>query len=52
MNCRVPDIVAVSLLIASANFAIAQEDGVRLSRDNLGENGASIWMRRGGRADR
>jgi len=29
MNCRVPDIVAVSLLIASANFAIAQEDGVR-----------------------
>jgi hypothetical protein len=27
MNCRVPKIVAVSLLIASANSAIAQEDG-------------------------
>ena len=27
MSCRVPKIVAVSLLIASANSAIAQEDG-------------------------
>ena len=25
---------------------------VRVLRDNLDENGASIWMRRGGRADR
>jgi hypothetical protein len=29
MNCRVPKIVAVSLPIASANFATAQEDGAR-----------------------
>jgi hypothetical protein len=29
MNCRVPKIVAVSLLIAGANSAIAQEDGFR-----------------------
>ena len=29
-----------------------QADGARLLRDNLDENGASIWMRRGGRAER
>jgi hypothetical protein len=29
MNCRGPKIVAVSLLIARANFAIAQENGFR-----------------------
>jgi hypothetical protein len=27
-------------------------DAMRVSRDNLDENGASIWMRRGGRAER
>jgi len=28
-----------------------REDRVQLSRDNLDENGATIWMRRGGRAE-
>jgi hypothetical protein len=38
--------------VAKASWTMRLPDRSSVSRDNLDENGASIWMRRGGRAER
>jgi len=46
-----PKIGANPVLDRRAKIIVRLEEQ-KVSRDNLDENGASIWMRRGGRAER
>ena len=44
--------IGTEMMIFGNLFARVEWEYVKLSRDNLDENGATIWMRRGGRAER